>query len=434
MSDESARELKHAINRVPTEAALTAPKAAKAALRVQSPRLFAGRDISRPYRWIIAGVVVLAAAIFFSIANDEWFTIVNFTLIAAIAALALNVLSGYTGQVSLGIAFFMSIGAYTAALLGGAPPIASTDPQGLGLSFLIWLPAAGIVAALLGALIGPTALRLKGFYLGIVSLSLVFIGQYIFKNASGITGGPQGRAFPVPGFGDFSMAQQNTVLGIALTSGQQYFLLILLILALSAIFVGNVMRSRAGRAFRAVRDNEAGASIMGVNLFEAKMRAFILSSFLAGIAGALFASFNQYARPDNWSLTLSIQFVAAIIVGGIASVWGSILGAAFVFGLPLVIDQLQLLPAGNPIGVTSGDLNALIYGLLIVVFLLFEPEGIIGLVRRGQRLVRRGRAKSGPYDTHGEEGGEPAEITDLPPDSYDHSVVGDSGQVEGENA
>lgn len=406
-----------------------APTTTKTAQRVQSPRLS-----SLASRWITAGVVVLAVAIFFSIANDEWFTIVNFTLIAAISALALNVLSGYTGQVSLGIAFFMSIGAYTAALLGGDHPITSTDPQGFALSFLIWLPAAGIVAALVGALIGPTALRLKGFYLGIVSLSLVFIGQYIFKNASSISGGPQGRAFPVPGFGDFSIAQQNTILGIALTSGQQYFLLILLILVLSAVFVGNVMRSRAGRAFRAVRDNEAGASIMGVNLFEAKMGAFILSSFLAGIAGALFASFNQYARPDNWSLTLSIQFVAAIIVGGIASVWGSILGAAFVFGLPLVIDQLQLLPPGNPIGITSGDLNALIYGLLIIVFLLFQPEGIIGLVRRGQGLMRRRRDKSGPYDTHEGEGGEPAEITDLPPGSYDHSVVGDPELMEGENA
>ena len=238
----------------------------------------------------------------------------------------------------------MAIGAYTTAYLGGNVPSSPLDPLGLALPFYIWLPAAGIVAALVGALVGPTALRLKGFYLGIVTLALVFIGQYLFLNARGITGGPQGRTFPVPAIGAASIDQQNSFFGIALTSGQQYFLLILIVLALAAFFVYNVMRSRAGRAFRAVRDNETGATIMGVNLFEAKMGAFILSSFLAGIAGALFASYSRYIIPDYWSLTLSIQFVAAIIIGGIASVWGSILGAAFVFGLPLVIDQFSLLP------------------------------------------------------------------------------------------
>ena len=136
----------------------------------QPPRLLG--SISR---WLALGIGVLIVIVFFTFASEDWLTIVNYVLIAAIAALALNVLSGYTGQVSLGIAFFMAIGAYTAALLGGDRPTSPLDPQGFGLSFLIWLPAAGIVAALVGALIGPTALRLKGFYLGIVTLALVFI-------------------------------------------------------------------------------------------------------------------------------------------------------------------------------------------------------------------------------------------------------------------
>src|SRR5581483_3677491 len=136
-------------------------------------------------RWLLTGIIVLATVLFFAIAGDDWFTIVNNTLIAAIAALALNVLSGYTGQISLGISFFMAIGAYTAAVLGGDRPLGPLDPQGFALPFIIWLPAAGIVAALIGALIGPTALRLKGFYLGIVTLALVFIGQYLFMNLHG---------------------------------------------------------------------------------------------------------------------------------------------------------------------------------------------------------------------------------------------------------
>jgi branched-chain amino acid transport system permease protein len=368
----------------------------------QPPRLMA-----TPMHWIVAGAILLVIIIFFSVASDDWITIVNYTMIAAIAALGLNVLSGYTGQVSLGIAFFMAIGAYTAALLGGNRPTSPLDPQGFALSWWIWLPAAGIVAALAGALIGPSALRLKGFYLGIVTLALVFIGQYIFKSATGISGGPQGRTFPVPTFGGAAINQQNAPFGIALTGAQQYFLLLLVILVLTALFVANVMRSRVGRAMRAVRDNETAATIMGVNLFQTKMGAFILSSFLAGIAGALYASYISYVTPDYWSLTLSIQFVAAIIVGGVASVWGSILGAAFVFGLPLVIDQFALLPpASTSGGLTSGDLNAIIYGLLIIVFLLFEPGGIIGLAHRIQTWFSK-------LNRSQRKGGENVEITDL---------------------
>ena len=382
------------------------------------------RLLGTPSRWasLCIGLVIVAA--FFSIAGEDWLTIVNYTLIAAIATLGLNVLSGYTGQVSLGITFFMAIGAYTAAWLGGDPPTSPHDPIGLGLSVFIWLPAAGIVAALVGALIGPTALRLKGFYLGIVTLALVFVGHYLFMNASRLSGGPQGRTFPVPTFGDFSFAEQNDIFGIALTTGQQYFLLILPILALSALFVGNVMRSRAGRAFQAVRDNEDGAAIMGVNLFEAKMGAFILSSFLAGIAGALLASYSRYIIPNYWDLGLSIQFVAAIIVGGVASVWGSILGAAFVFALPRLIDQFSLLPpSSSSAGLSSGDLNALIYGLLIIAFLLFEPGGVIGLVRRSQALTRM-------FNTYKGEGGEPAETADLPASDANEQPVAELPKSE----
>jgi len=266
---------------------------------------------------LLAGIVALA--IFFSVVTDDWLNVANYTMIFAIAALGLNVLSGYAGQVSLGIAFFMGIGAYTAAGLGGAPPTTSGGPLGLGLPFVIWLPAAGIAAALIGALVGPSALRLRGFYLGIVSLALIFIGQYLFKNARVLTGGPQGRSFPKPVIGGVSFADaQGSLLGVLLSRNQLFFLLILIVLVLAAVFVANVARTRAGRAFQAVRDNEVGAAIIGVNLFEAKMGAFVLSSFLAGISGALLASYTGYYIPDNWDLTLSIQFVAAIIVGGVA--------------------------------------------------------------------------------------------------------------------
>jgi branched-chain amino acid transport system permease protein len=339
---------------------------------------------------LVFGAILLALVFLFG--GDTWLTILNYTLVAAVGALALNVLSGYTGQISLGIAFFMGIGAYTTAWLGGDLPSQPGDPVGLALPFYIWLPASGLVAALAGALVGPIALRLKGFYLGIVSLALVFIGQFFFKNLAGLTGGDPGRSFPSPSIGDFTFANPDPILGIQLTSNQIYFLVLLLILVLAALFVGNVMRSRAGRALQAVRDNEVGAAIMGVDLLRAKVGAFTLSSFLAGIAGSLWVAYPPFNHLSwqVWSLVLSIQFVAAIIVGGIASVWGSILGAAFVFGLPSALDQFSLVQqsAGGG-GIAAGDLNALIYGALIIVFLLFEPAGIIGLIRRAQVLSRR---------------------------------------------
>lgn len=334
---------------------------------------------------------VLALVLVFLFGGDAWLSILDFTLIAAIGALGLNVLSGYAGQISLGLAFFMAIGAYTAAWLGGDPGDHTTRYHvGLGLSFLIWLPAAGIVAALVGALIGPTALRLKGFYLGIVTLALVFIGIFLFKNLPYITGGQQGRPFPAPALGSFSFASPDPIFGIQLTQNQMYFVLLVLVLGLSAAFVGNVARSRAGRAFQAVRDNETAAAIMGINLFEAKMGAFVLSSFLAGIAGALWASYPGFAEPETWSLVFSIQFVAAILIGGVASVWGSILGAAFVFALPTALDTFSLLPqSASSEGISSGNLSAILYGVFIIVFLLFEPLGMIGLLRRLQYVVRR---------------------------------------------
>ncbi len=366
------------------------------------------RFFGTPVRLVMLGLGAALMVAFLMYGGEEWLTIANYTLIYAIATLGLNVLSGYTGQVSLGMAFFMSIGAYTAILLGGQP-IKYPSPNGLGqiqlyglqLPFYLWLPASGIVAALVGALIGPTALRLKGFYLGIVSLALVFIGIYVFQNIPPLSYGAQGRAFYTPCnlFTTCDPSTQNNVLftnnlalfGTTFNRQQIFFIMDLVILVIAALFVGNVMRSRAGRAFQAVRDHEVGAAIMGVNLFQAKMGAFMLSSFLAGIAGGLYALYTNYVSPGTWSLLLSIQFIAAIIIGGIASVWGSILGATFIFALPLTLSALNILPENSTATIQPEDVNAIIYGLLIIVFLLFEPGGIVGLIRRLQPVVQRFR-------------------------------------------
>ena len=312
-------------------------------------------------------------------------TTATFVLIAAIGALGLNVLTGYTGQISLGHAFFLAVGAYTAAVLGG----------NLHLTAAIWLPAAGVIAALCGALVGPTALRLRGLYLAIVTIGLVFIGQHVWFNVASISGGPGGRSFPPVTFGpfDFSPGQQLTLGGVVIDHNGLYYYLALIILAAAMVFVWNVVRGRPGRAMQAVRDREIAAAIMGVDLARTKMSAFVISSFLTGVSGALYASFLSFATPGQWSLLLSVQYVAAIIVGGIGTVWGALLGSTVIFALPAVLQSL--IPQSSSGGLPIDDITSIAYGLLIIVFFVLEPRGVVGLGARIASLRSRFGGQSG---------------------------------------
>ena len=301
-------------------------------------------------------------------------TTVTFVVIAAIGATGLNVLTGYAGQISLGHAFFMAAGAYTGARLGAD----------LGWSAALWIPAAGIVAGLCGALVGPLALRLRGLYLAIVTLSLVFIGQHFFFNMESLTGGPQGRAFPpvvIGGF-DFSPGQVLRVGALQIDHNGLYYFLALALLAGATAFAWNVRRTRGGRAMLAVREGETAAAVMGVDVRRVKIAAFTVSALLAGVSGALYGSYLSFAQPGEWSLLLSIQFVAAVIVGGMGTVAGPLLGSAVVFALPTVLKNLPLLPDEAAGGVSVSDLSSIAYGLLIVGFLVLEPRGLVGLVKQ----------------------------------------------------
>lgn len=305
--------------------------------------------------------------------DDFWLSVLTFTAIAAIGAIGLNLLTGFTGQVSLGHAFFLGLGAYTAGYLGGD----------LGLPVLVWLPAAGILGALVGLAIGPFALRLKGLYLAIVTLGLVFIGEHLFLTVRAITGGPQGRAIPSPRVGALDFADLASV-GLPLSREQSFFLFVVPLLAAAALFAKNVARTRAGRAFQAIRDRELAAAVIGVDLRHFKVAAFALSSFYAGAAGALLGSYLRHVTPSQFDLLLSIQYVAIVIVGGVGTVYGSIFGALFIVLVPRVIEQLSpLLPfvarsAAGP-GITLFTLNQLVFGLLIVAFLVAEPRGLAGI-------------------------------------------------------
>jgi branched-chain amino acid transport system permease protein len=327
-------------------------------------------------RLLLPAVAVFAILLPFML-NASQLTTATFVVIAAIGATGLNVVTGYAGQISLGHAAFLGVGAYTGAVLGADH----------GVSAFIWIPAAGVVAALLGAVVGPVALRLRGLYLAIVTLGLVFIAQHVFFNAGGLTGGPQGRAFPAVQLGsfDFSPGQVLDLGGVTIDANGLYYFLGLILLAAATAFAWNLRRTRCGRAMVALREREAAAAVMGIDVGRLKVTAFVVSSAMAGVSGALYGSYLSFAQPDQWSLLLSIQFIAAIIVGGLGTTAGPVLGCAVVFALPALLKQLPFLPEEGSGGLSAGDLTTITYGLLIVAFLSLEPRGLVGIANRLRR-------------------------------------------------
>jgi branched-chain amino acid transport system permease protein len=215
-----------------------------------------------------------------------------------------------------------------------------------------------------------------------VTLALVFIGQHVFFNAESLTGGPQGRTFPpvVIGSFDFSAGQVLHLGGLQIDHNGLYYYLALALLAGATGWAWNVRRTRTGRAMVAVRERELAASVMGVDIRRVKVAAFTAAAFMAGVCGALYASYLSFAQPGEWSLLLSIQFVAAVIVGGMGTVAGPLLGSAVVFALPTLLKNLPFLPEEAAGGVSVSDLSSIAYGLLIVAFLVLQPRGLVGLV------------------------------------------------------
>ncbi len=348
--------------------------------------------------------------------DSDWMLLLGLTAIFAIGALGLHVLSGLGGQVSLGHAFFMGLGAYTAAVLGGPSGKALF---GMGLPIWIWLPAAGLVAALVGVLVAPTAVRVRGIYLAIVTLGLVFIGEWLFINLGRITGGSQsGRRFPDFEFrlwgedGEplIDFTSDGPWFGVELTGETKTYLVLLVLLIMFGIFAKNIQRTRVGRAFMAIRDRDVAAEVMGVAEAKNKAIAFAISSFYAGVCGALWASFIGRLIPEGFNLFLSVQFLAILLIGGLGTVTGTLFGAVFVTLLPRIVDDftellsataegeglfapiadiivstgvgdfgiISTLPGTSP-GLTTFQFNLVLYGLLLIVFLVFEPLGLYGI-------------------------------------------------------
>jgi len=348
--------------------------------------------------------------------DSDWLRLTTSALIFAIAALGLNLLTGIAGQVSLGHSFFMGVGAYASVYLGGE---ANGPLWGHHLPIWIWLPGAGITAALVGILIAPAAVRVRGLYLGIVTVGLVFIGIHLSRVFPEIAGQAEvGRDFPKLEFrwwrGDkavISFDDDGHWLWFDVTDGQKTYLFVLALLGVAVLVAKNILRTRTGRALQAIRDRDVAAEVMGVPEVRYKLIAFAISSFYAGIAGAILAALAGRLNPEYWNLFLAVEFIAILLIGGAGTTAGVLMGTFFVVLLPDNIENFvewmsekasgsgvfagfwdlfvstgakdfgfvsagQIAP-GFPLPASALDI--VIYGALVVIFLLFEPRGLFGI-------------------------------------------------------
>jgi branched-chain amino acid transport system permease protein len=330
----------------------------------------------RQDRIAIAVLLAVAFLIVPAIANEYWLSaILTPFLIFSLATLGLNILTGYAGQLSLGTAAFMAVGAFMAyniELRLPAMPVL--------LSFVV----AGVCAALVGVVFGLPSLRIKGFYLAVATLACQFfvlwalqrIGWFTNHSASGVI-----------------TAQKMAVLGYAFDSPASKYLLTLSVVALLAVLAKNMLRSETGRKFMAVRDMDLAAEVIGIRMMQTKLLAFAISSFYCGVAGALYAfAYLGTVEPEAFNLDLSFRILFMVIIGGVGSILGSFLGAAFITLLPIFLNSMarpieNLLGLRLPSGLMS-NLELVVFGGLIIGFLIVEPHGLARLWQIAKEKLR----------------------------------------------
>ena len=325
-------------------------------------------------RYATLGVLVVLLLLP-SIADSHMMALINLMVLASIGAIGLNLLVGYTGQVSLGHGAFMMVGSYTAAVL----------TVKYGMPLWVGLPAGGAVAAAAGAFFGIPSLRIKGLYLAIATLAAQFIIEWGINHSTWISGGVQSTLYiPTP-----------TFLGWEINTEYRRYFMVLPLGIIAYVAALNLVRSRVGRAFIAVRDRDVAAEIIGVDIFRYKLLAFAVSAFYAGVAGALWTYYLKIANYEHFTLVTSVQYLAMIIIGGLGSVLGSVFGAVFITMLPIVLVYVVEGMAGvfgfkyAVIADFLANLRLIIFGGLIILFLAIEPEGLYrmwGNVKRYFRL------------------------------------------------
>jgi branched-chain amino acid transport system permease protein len=298
----------------------------------------------------LLGIVLLAAPLW---AGEYVMTQLQFIAIYSIVGFGLMILVGFTGQISLGHAAFLAVGAYTEALM-----------QAAGVPFLISISCAALFSAAVGVIVGLPALRLKGIYLAIATIAFNVIVEEIITRWQGLTGGNEGKHLkPVELF------------GMKLESDAEFYYLCLALTVICCLACINLLRSPTGRAFVAIRDSEISAACLGVNLAKYKTISFAVSAALTGVGGALYAHKLAFISPEQFTLFASIELITIVILGGVGFLHGAVLGAAFIIVLPQLISVAKdWLPEG---AVPSG-MQAVVFGLILILFIIFEPLGLYG--------------------------------------------------------
>ena len=313
-------------------------------------------------------LVIIAVLVFPFLANGYQLTLANQIGIAAIGAIGLNILTGFTGQISLGQGAFMAVGAYGSGLLAAR----------LGMPWWLTIPISCFITAAVGAVFGIPSLRLKGLYLAIATLAAQQIIEWLITHWRALTGGVEALVVPSP-----------TLLGARINGDFRFYWVILFFLALTIVYSVNLFRTRVGRAFIAIRDQDIAAEVMGVDIFRYKLLAFATSSFFVGLSGALLGHWRGIVNYERFTIETSILFLAMVIIGGLGSISGSIYGAIFMTLLPAFLTNLfgpdvlgRFIPANSILELRLIPfINQGVFGLTIILFLIFEPEGLAKIWR-----------------------------------------------------
>jgi branched-chain amino acid transport system permease protein len=290
-------------------------------------------------------------------ATTYWLDVLNRIGIAVIGALGLNILVGFTGQISIGHAAFLAVGAYATAILEGKA----------GVPFYLAIPLGALVTSVFGLVFGIPSLRLKGLYLAIATLAAHFITSYGIIHWESMTNGVLGL-----------MVTPATVFGLPLDSDARVYYLIFALAVPAVLFTKNLFRTKVGRAFIAIRDRDVAAAVMGVSLYRYKLLAFVISSFYAGVAGGLMAHHSRILFPDAFTLLVAIDYLAMIIIGGMGSILGSVFGAVFMTVLPEVLKLSATSLTGlypQAFGLIA-SVRDIVFGLAVILFLTYEPQGL----------------------------------------------------------
>jgi branched-chain amino acid transport system permease protein len=297
-------------------------------------------------------IFLLACPLFCS---DRVLTIMTMIGIAIISVHGLNILTGYCGQISMGHVGFMAVGAYVSAILTAK----------LGWSFWTALPCAALASGLAGLVFGLPSLKIKGFYLIMATIASHFIIIWLILQLRSITGGADGLAVPKPQIG-----------GLVLNSKASYFYLVMVFACLATLLSLNIIRTRAGRAFVAIRDNDLAAEVMGINLWSYKLQAFFIGCVYAGVAGVLLVHYYGFASVDQFPFMDSVWYLGMLIVGGMGSIPGAILGAVSLRLLDELVTMFGPILSAAVAAQAAASLALISRGLVIILFLIFEPRGL----------------------------------------------------------